>query len=241
MSKKICFLLIIFCLGFCPAAFAVNMFSDDYQIQWGNINIGSGKVGQGGEPYQLGITMGQIAPGLYSFENGYIVKAGFQYIHSIIPFYFKISKLAIDFGTLSPETPAIDGLNLIVKAGGAGGYQVLAFEDHPLRSDFGLDIPDTTCDTGICDESDADPWTQTNKYGFGFNMSGDHIPQDFVDSTYFRQFADQESGETAKVIMGSEAVTRAATSSATFKVNISPLQQAGNYKNSLVFIAVPKY
>ncbi len=243
MLKKLLplFFIIILVSVFNSPAFAVNMSSDDYKIQWGNINIGSGKAGQGGEPYRVGITMGQIAPGLYSFENGYIVRAGFQYIYTIIPFSFKISKLTIDFGTLTAETPATDSLNLIVKAGGAGGYQVLAFEDHPLRPALGADIPDTTCDTGLCDETNADPWIQTNKYGFGFNMTGDNISSDFADNTYFRQFANKEDGEAAQVIMNSDLVTRSATASATFKANVSPDQAGGDYQNSVVFIAVPKY
>ncbi len=217
---------------------AVNMKSENYRIQWGNINLGSGQPSS--TNYNLGLTLGQIAPGLYT-GTGFKVRAGFQYIHSIIPFSFQISKLAIDLGTLTPQTPATDNQTLTVSAGGAGGYQVLAFEAHPLRSEAGVDISDTTCDNGSCDETTAGVWTQTTTYGFGFNISGDDIPSDFVDNTYFRQFADQEAGESAQIIMSNSGVVKQAQATVTFKANISATQAAGNYRTNIVYLAVPSY
>jgi len=130
---------------------------------------------------------------------------------------------------------------LTVSAGGAGGYQVLAFETHPLRSESGVDISDTTCDSGSCDETNADVWTQTTTYGFGFNISGDDIPSDFIDNTYFRQFANQESGESAQIIMSRNGVTKQAQATVTVKANISATQAAGNYQTEIVYLAVPSY
>lgn len=217
---------------------AVNMQSDSYRIQWGNINIGGGKPTS--TNYNLNLTIGQTAPGDYQ-STGYWLRAGFQYIHSIIPFSFSISDLSIDFGSLSPQTLTTATNTLTVSAGGAGGYQVLAFENHPLRSQTGAEIPDTTCDNNNCSETTAAVWQQTTTYGFGFNISGDDIPADFVDSTYFRQFANQEEGESAQEIMGSTSITRSSQATVTYQVNISSLQEAGTYSNAIVFIAVPRY
>ncbi|MCD6225690.1 hypothetical protein J7J95_01245 [bacterium] len=217
---------------------AVNMTSNSYKIQWGNINIGSGE--QSSSSYQLSATLGQIAPGKFS-STGYIVRAGFQYIHSVIPFSFTISDLSIDFGSLVAQTPKTATNTLTVSAGGAGGYQVLAYENHPLRSEQNEDIPDTTCDSGTCSETTADVWTQNTTYGFGFNMSGDDVPSDFVDSTYFRQFANKENNESPQVVMSSNSVTSSATATVTYKVNISSSQAAGNYENAITFVAIPIY
>ncbi len=236
---KIRLLLIILAGLFFPvASWAIDMSSDSYKIQWGNVNLGSGR--QTGSNYQLGITLGQTAPGLYT-SAGYKVRAGFQYIHSIIPFSFAISSLTVDFGSLTPESPATATNVLTVRAGGAGGYQVLAFENHPLRNQTGSIIADTTCDNNDCDETQAGVWQSTATFGFGFNMSGDDVPSDFADTSYFRQFANHEGGETAQTVMASNDVTRQSQATVTYKVNISASQAAGRYENTIVYIAVPSY
>jgi len=214
------------------------MDSDSYKIQWGNINIGGGRKTSGG--YILTDTLGQMAPGDYQ-SNGYWLRAGFQYIHSIIAFSFTVSDLSIDFGSLTVGTPSTDTNTLTVSAGGAGGYQVYALENHPLRSETSNDIADTLCNTGSCSESDADPWTSNSVYGFGFNINGDDTPVDFVDSTYFRQFADLESTEDKQIVMSSDAVTSSSTATVTYKVNVDSTQEAGNYENAITYIAVPGY
>ncbi len=237
------FLVVIFTFSFLIfslTAYAVNMESDHYRIQWGNINIGARN--QSSDNYNLGVTIGQIAPGLYS-DTGYKVRAGFQYIHSIIPFSFSISDITIDFGTLTSQTPSTDTNTLTVSAGGAGGYQVLAFETHPLEliSDSSVEISDTLCDNGNCDETSAEVWSQTTTYGFGFNINGDDTPSDFIDTTYFRQFADDEENETHQAIMSNDSVTSESEAAVTYKANISGTQEAGKYETSVVYVAVPSY
>lgn len=238
--RQLFFLFFISCLyALMPSCInAINMSSDSYRIQWGNINIGGGRKTSSG--YTITDTMGQVAPGLYS-STGYKVRAGFQYIYSIIPFSFTISDLTIDLGSLTPGTTATDTNQLTVSAGGAGGYQVLAFEDHPLRSEGGIDIPDTTCDTGACDETNADPWTQNDKYGFGFNINGDDVPSDFEDTTYYRQFADDEAAETHQSVMVGTSVTESSQATVTYKGNVSATQATGEYETGIVYIAVPAY
>lgn len=231
------FQILIFLYSQIPSQ-AVNMSSDSYKIQWGNINIGGGRKTSGS--YTVTDTIGQMAPGPYS-STGYKVRAGFQYIYTIIPFSFTISDLEIDLGSLTPGTTATDTNQLTVTAGGAGGYQVLAFEDHPLRNESSIDIPDTTCDTGTCDETDADPWTENDKYGFGFNINGDDTPSDFVDTTYYRQFADDESNETHQPVMIGTSVTESSQATVTYKANVSATQAMGNYETGIVYIAVPTY
>jgi len=217
---------------------AVNMSSDSYKIQWGNINIGGGR--KSSSSYTVTDTIGQNAPGLYS-STGYKVRSGFQYIYSIVPFSFTISDLEIDFGSLEVGATATDTNQLTVSAGGAGGYQVLAFEDHPLRSEGGIDIPDTTCDTDACDETDADPWVQNDEFGFGFNINGDDVPSDFANTTYYRQFADDETNETPQSVMVGTSVTENSQATVTYKANISATQATGNYETGIVYIAVPSY
>ena len=126
--------------------------SPNYRIIFPNFNSGAGIPTS--TNYNLNTTIGQNAPGLYS-SAGYRVKAGFQYINSIIPFSFSVSDIQKNFGTLTPQTPSTTTSTLIVSAGGAGGYLVKASENHPLQTSNASDsIIDTLCDT-TCSESTA--------------------------------------------------------------------------------------
>ena len=237
--SKIKLLLAFIFLFFAPTCYAQERVeSANYRIVFPNFNSGAGIPSS--DNYSLNTTIGQNAPGLYS-SAGYRVKAGFQYINSIIPFSFSISDIQVNFGTLTPQTPSTDTSTLIVSAGGAGGYVVKASENHPLQtSDASDSIIDTLCDT-TCSETTAAVWSSSTKYGFGFNMSGDDVPADFVGSTYFRQFADRSNCETQTTIMSSVNVGRERTATITYKVNISSVQPAGTYQNVIMFTAIPSY
>lgn len=221
-----------------PPALAINMNSDAYKLQFTNLNMTSGS--KSSENFQILDTLGQFAPGEYA-SSGFYVKAGFPYIKTIIPFSFSISDLSIDFGTLSPSTFATLTNTLTVSFGAAGGYSVVAHQDHPLKLQTGsTTIPDTTCDTA-CDETTAAVWINTTNYGFGYNMSGHDVPAAFVDNTYFKQFADNSIGESDQIVMSSANVGIGRTATVTYKVNVGATQAAGDYENSIVFIATPTY
>jgi len=173
---------------------AKNVSSEGYNIQMGDVNMGAGLPTS--SSYNLGLTGGQTAPGLFA-ANGYQILSGFWYIKTIIPFSFTIDDLSIDFGTLTPHQFSTKTNFLTVSAGGAGGYQVTASESAVLTSFGGAaTIPNTSCNGNgqTCGEESAAPWTDNTKYGFGYNMSGDDIPSDFIDSTYFRPFSTVNSG-----------------------------------------------
>ena len=212
--------------------------SPNYRIQFPNLNSGAGIPSS--TNYALDSTLGQTGPGQFS-SAGYIVKSGFQYIHSIIPFSFAIEKIAIPFGSLTPQTAKTDTSTLTVSSGGAGGYQVTAKENIPLTNQSSDTIPDTLCDAGTCSQTAAGIWTQNTTYGFGYNMSGNDIPAAFVDSTYFKQFADASAPEASQIVMSSANVGRTRQSTITYKVNVSNVQPAGTYRNIITFTATPTY
>ena len=212
--------------------------SPNYVIQMPNLNSGAGIPTSSN--YAIGTTIGQTAAGLYS-SSGYRVKSGFQYIYSIIPFSFTISSISINFGSLTPQTPATASGTLTVSSGGAGGYQVKASENHPLKVPSSASaIPDTNCDSS-CSETAAGVWGSNSRYGFGFNMSGNDIPVDFTDLTYFRQLADRSLSESPQIVMSSIYVGRGRQSTVTYKVNISGVQPAGIYNNIITYTAIPSY
>lgn len=233
------FLLCVLLFAFAGTVFGQSTLrSPNFEITFPNLNMGAGLPSSSN--YKMGVTTGQTAPGLYG-STGYKVRAGFWYIKSIIPFTFSISDISIDFGTLTPGVPSTQTNTLTVSVGGAGGYTVKVSENNPLKSAANATIPDTTCDNGACSETTAGVWTQNTTYGFGFNMSGTDIPADFVNASYYRQFADRSLGETAQTIMAGTNVGRNKQATITYKVNISSTQAAGKYQNILSFVATPTY
>jgi hypothetical protein len=239
------FFTFFLCLPIPPVLAQARIISPNYEVQFPNLNSGAGVPESAN--YSLNTTIGKIN-GVFS-SGGFVIKAGFQYISTIIPFSFAVSKTAINFGTLIHDTPKTDTTVLTVKAGGAGGYQVKAYENHPLQISPGHNIIDTLCNSG-CDEDVAALWDNPNKYGFGFNMWGDDLPDDFDSQNHFRQFADISTNEEGTPIMAKTHVTYDYPSNAwpwesestvTFKVNVGPLQEAGTYQNTVTFVAIPSF
>lgn len=234
-----CFLIALYLLLPARLLAVDRMESNSYKIRWPNLNMTSGS--KSSTNYNVLDTIGQTAPGEYD-SAGYIVKAGFPYIKTIIPFSFTISDLSIDFGTLVPQVLATQTNTLTVSSGGAGGYRVTAYESSPLTWQSGAaTIPDTTCNAGTCSETTAGVWTDTTKYGFGYNMAGNDVPAAFINSTYYKQFADASAAETPQTVMSSTNVGANRTATVTYQANVSSLQTAGDYENSIVFIATPTY
>ncbi|MEK7495798.1 MAG: hypothetical protein AAB569_06255 [Patescibacteria group bacterium] len=219
---------------------AIPMDSSRFKMESANVEIAGGN--KTSTSYKLADTVGQLAAGQYS-STGYVVKAGFQYLHSIIPFRFSISDINIDLGTLVPGTSSIATTNLTVYFGGAGQYQVTAIEEGPLKTQSSNVIPDTSCDGGAntCNESLAKIWSSASAYGFGYGMSGNDISTDFIDGTYFRPFPDRTAAESPATIMTSINVGKNRQSTVTFKVNISSIQPAGSYQTVINFVATPSY
>lgn len=212
-----------------------------YMIRMGNLNSIAGE--SAGSGYNLNITGGQTAPGRYSGTN-YVVRAGFQYISSIIPFYFKIDNIVIDFGTLSPTNPVTRTSRLTIDNQSAGGYVVTAQENHQLFvPSSGQIIPDTTCDTGNCNDTTAGLWSNTLTYGFGYRcdpVTTNYCPSDFNTADYYKQFADASKNESPVTVMSGQS-GRNQQATITYKVNISSTQPAGLYTNAITYIATPTF
>ena len=216
------------------------MSSSNYAVSFENLNMTSGE--KSSSSYNVTDTVGQNANGLYG-TTGYVVRAGFQYLYSIGKFQFTISNSDVAFGELTPNTFSTGSTTLSVSNGGAGGYQVTAYEDKPLTIQGGgsTTIPDTTCDAGGCSESISGTWTDATKHGFGYRMTGQDVPTDFSGANTFKQFANKLTNEVPQVVMSSLSVGKNRTATVTYKVSIPGSQAAGNYENSIVYIATPGY
>lgn len=236
------FIFSIFAFCFVKQVSAENMQSESYKIQFGNFNMSSGK--ESGGAYNLSHTMGGLAVGPYGQygSSNYFIGSGFQYVYQIDYFAFSISKLNIELGELFGDSFKTDSNVIAITTNGVGGYSVYAFENHPLRENSGSKtIPDTTCDFSNCNETVAASWTDPAKPGFGFNISGDDVAADFINANYFRQFADNEAGESMQPIMISNNVALNRIATINYKAAMPGNQASGNYQTSIVFVAVPGY
>ena len=240
----ICFLSLVCSLEFVSCLFpsqvlAENLRSDTYRVDMGTINMTGGR--KFSETYNLTDTVGQTFQGQFD-SSGYRVRAGFQYINSIIRFSFVISDLTIDLGTLTAQTPSTATNTLTISTGNAYGYTVKAIENHELRAGT-TDVPDTACDSATaCTITNANVWASNTDYGFGYNMAGDDVDTaDFVDSTYYRPFSNDEDLDSPATVMSSSGIATSSAATVTYKANISAIQPAGYYTTAIRFIAIPSF
>lgn len=220
---------------------AANMESTRFQIHNSAINIGGGNASSSN--YGLSTTLGQTAAGQFDSE-GFALRAGFQYLHSVIPFTFSVSKSNLTLNNIEPNKPQTTGLDLHVTYGSAGGYQVATQALGPLRTFDGFkSIPHTICNTAKkkCTSTKAAQWNSDTSFGFGYSVKGDSVTPDFIDSSFYRPFADENLNQSPAVIMQSTNVTRSANATVTLKVNVPPRQATGIYTTVLNFIATPMF
>lgn len=247
-AKSVFFFFLLFSALFLNKAQAQSSLrSPNYEITLPNLNMISGNAAS--DDYKIGVTGGQTAPGLYS-STGFKIKAGFQYIHSIIPFSFRLSAIALNFGTLTPQVLTNEQtLTLTVNSGSAGGYQIKVRENDNLKSTALSEIDDTSCDPADdCDyQTNAGTWTQTSTYGFGYSMSGTDVPTEFSGGK-FKRFpnATNVPSENPQKVMGltpAEGHEAGKNKEAvlTARINIDYIQPAGVYRNILSFTAIPTF
>ena len=242
MLKAAFFLILLsafYLVLYLASANAQTMSNTNYILKMGNLNSGAGKPT--GPNYKVSFTTGQTGANLFSGTN-YKVRAGFQYIYSIIPFRFKITNISIDFSIVSPTIPVLRTSTLTVSNGSSHGYQVTASQNHNLRVNAsGREIPATTCDAGTCTTSTAAVWTNSLVYGFGYNcanVTGADCASGFTDSTYYKSFIASPS---AVAVMSSINVSGKRVSTITYKLNIAAAQAAGLYTNVINYIATPTF
>jgi hypothetical protein len=189
-------------------------------------------------------TLGQTGSGPYGTygSTNYFVGSGFQYIYQIGEFAFAISDLGINFDEPIIDEDSTDSNDLSISTRGASGYIVYAYEQHGmLHTDDVTTINDTTCDNNDCDRTVARIWIDPTIYGFGFNMTGEDIPADFVNLNYYRPFANNSLSQSMQPVMSSSSAVTDHQATVKYKVGVGPNQKAGNYQTHIVFVAVPGY
>ena len=235
MNKYIFFLLIIFHFSLftfhLASAEAQTMSNNNYVLQYGSLNPVAGSSAN--NSFRLESRLG----GTNGPPNPAIPKASPKQEEALS---FEISELFIDFGTLSATNPVIRTNNISVLSP-FGSYEVLAYEDHELKSLLNNTIPNTTCDQGTCSSDFGGSWESTLAYGFGYrcdNKTEYDCDSDFKTSSFYRQFSKDKGG---KSIMKGVSNFKPKESQITYKINISTSQPQEAYNTVIHYLLIPGY
>ena len=161
----------------------------------------------------------------------------------------------VPFGAsgLSSETFYKGCHDVIVGTNASQGYTVSVQENRSLLS--GTDtIDDTLCDAGDCTEVIAagttTAWATATNNGFGYTCSGSQCDAAFATATEFNQFpctgadavCDAGTGaETATTPISHATSTSAQTNRIVYKLSFDTVQPAGDYSNTITYIATPTF
>ncbi len=173
-------------------------------------------------------------------SDGIIIKTDGRSSESV-PFRFVIEKALFDMGNINPNNPEKVSATLSI-SGGRTSYQILVSESDMLHKLSGESIPDTACSGNSgCTANYAAPWKSVSAYGFGYNLEGKYIPDDFVNNNYFRPFPNSKKNMPPAVLMKATNKTDEHHSVITVKTVVSAVQADGSYETTLNFLAIPGF
>ena len=122
------FAIVVSCFTFrASLVAAIYMDSSNFKLD-SAVNSGGGDSSSSN--YDASTSIGEFVPGEFQ-SQGYIVKSGFQYLISKIPFGFTVSNTNINFGEIKKQFPVTANTELTISFG-SGKYQVSAAEEYPL-------------------------------------------------------------------------------------------------------------
>lgn len=147
----------------------------------------------------------------------------------------------VPFGTLSTNTFKKGCHSLAVSTNAGDGYSITSQETDQLTNSGGDTIPDTTCDTGSCDESTGGAWVTATNNGFGHTCFGDDCVAAYSSGSNYRQFASIADSETAQVMQSNTDPVNNSTTTVIYQISVSATQAAGDYSNTVVYIATAQF
>lgn len=162
----------------------------------------------------------------------------------------------VPFGSsgLTAETFYKGCHDLTVGSNATQGYTISVQENTSLLASSGATIDDTTCDAGDCTEVIASgtttAWETATNNGFGYTCSGSQCDSDFATATEFSQFpctgtAAQcdggSGGEAAQTPISHATSTSDQTNRIVYKLSFDTVQEAGDYSNTITYIATPTF
>ncbi|MBP7832158.1 MAG: hypothetical protein KA035_00080 [Candidatus Levybacteria bacterium] len=156
------------------------------------------------------------------------------------PFLFSVSDDLVNFGEINPGEPLIRTQIISVNPGSANNLQVVASQNHPLRSSEKHEIPNTSCDNGNCTNILSDYWNSPLTYGFGYmceNIEGQSC-NTTMDTDTYKRFSSIEANEAPSLIVHSKT-DKKSVSMIQYKLNIPGNQVNSGYTTTINLLASP--
>jgi hypothetical protein len=238
MKKTIVILLLLFLLLFLLRAlsFAQELQNENYIFKLGNnaSSKDSNLIPLQNKPILDKNTSAKMISG-----DGYTAILSYDDDNKNLPLVITISSDSINFGNIKPDEPIIRTQQIQVIPGSSHGYQIISGENETLRSGEN-EIPNTSCDSGNCNQILADIWSLPLVYGFGFRCDDvdEALCSPKMSKNTYKRFSNEKTGEKPSKIMYSN-VSKTYSALLSYKLNISGNQPQGGYHNIIKHIIVP--
>ena len=168
---------------------------------------------------------------------------------------------SVPFGSLTDTNTFYDlAQKLTVSTNADDGYSVTVFEDDELGLDGANDpyIPDTACDASVCDHTTSQEWNVATGYdGFGYsleNVSGEGMDARFAYNDTSRTFSAKhfsnrtedatppyQDEEANADIMYNIGPVDTNSIYVCYRITVTGIQTAGDYYNTVTYIATPTF
>ncbi|HMS22146.1 MAG TPA: hypothetical protein PKA38_00085 [Candidatus Levybacteria bacterium] len=233
MNKAI--LILPFVLGFVASrAYAAPMSNSDYFL-----NLEMSTTEEYIKPADKSLPAPEVPKANQITGDGYIIIFTPEN-EEIKPLSISSTNNSINFGEIIPGEPLTRTQSITVHPATNKGFQLMGYEDHsPSQGEFS--IPDTSCDSGNCNNTLSESWENPLTYGFGYscsNVETKTCDNGFSDNRY-KSFSNDSALEEPKTILESDT-SSVAKAVITYKLNIPGTQPQKAYRNTVYLIAVPK-
>lgn len=152
------------------------------------------------------------------------------------PIYISTPDEFVDYGPISVTNPIIRRSQIKALTLGKR-FQVIAFENNSPTSSTSASIPDTTCDSGTCNDTVAALWSNTLTFGFGYRCEGNRCDNGFREKDFYKHLSNQTQNESPQQLIDSSGNSSA---SIIYKLNASASTNTNlPYQNTATYIAVP--
>jgi len=151
----------------------------------------------------------------------------------------------VKFGSISIASFNDLAQRLSCVTNASGGYVVTGFESRVLTNiSTGTTIVNTTCDSGPCTTALATDWSTTTNYGFGYsidNINATTTAFDYDDGTYFAKPFGIGYANTVTLFNNSSTPSTTERIYVCYRLNVSTIQEAGEYENGITYTATATF
>lgn len=145
-----------------------------------------------------------------------------------------VSPEILIFDPLSPTDPVLRNATITIKGAQSS---LLLFETQNLQTASGETIPDTSCDSGTCNQTVDDTWSDSLTYGFGYRCDGG---DEGCNGKFARQntYAQIPKSISSNILVHQDSPGQT-VSDVVYKINIPSDQHTGSYSTYVRYLLIP--